>query len=83
LGQLQTVQVAPDRDTLREIAQQTGGQYYDALIADSLDSVYTSIGSQIAWDKKKREVTVAFAAGGAVFLLLASALSAAWFGRLP
>jgi Ca-activated chloride channel family protein len=83
LGELQTVQVAPDRDTLREIAEQTGGRYFDAPTADALDSVYESVGSQIAWDKKKREVTVAFAAGGAVFLLLASALSAAWFGRLP
>jgi Ca-activated chloride channel homolog len=83
LGEMQTVQVAPDRDTLREIADQTGGEYFDAPTAGSLDAVYKSIGSQIAWDKKKREVTVAFAAGGAVFLLLASALSAAWFGRLP
>lgn len=83
LGEMQTVQVAPDRDTLREIADETGGEYFDAPTADSLDAVYASIGSQIAWDTKKREVTVAFAAGGAVFLLLASALSAAWFGRLP
>jgi hypothetical protein len=28
-------------------------------------------------------VTVAFAGAGAVFLLLASGLSALWFGRLP
>jgi hypothetical protein len=39
VGRLLRRQVAPDRDTLREIAQQTGGQYYDAPTADSLDSV--------------------------------------------
>ncbi|HEX2302074.1 MAG TPA: VWA domain-containing protein [Gaiella sp.] len=83
LGELQTVQVAPDRETLQEIAEATGGEYFDAPTEADLEAVYEAIGSQVAWDEEKREVTVAFAAAGALFLLLGSALSALWFGRLP
>ncbi len=83
LGELQTVSVAPDRETLQEIAEQTGGRYFDAPTQADLDAVYEAIGSQVAWDEEEREVTVAFAGAGAVLLLVASSLSALWFGRLP
>ena len=77
-----TVSVAPDRATLERIASETGGTYFDAPTADDL-TVYDAVSSQVAWDEKKQEVTVAFAGAGAVLLLLASGLSARWFGRLP
>jgi Ca-activated chloride channel family protein len=83
LGEPQTVSVAPDRATLQQVADETGGRYFDAPTASDLDAVYDAVGSQVAWDAKKREVTVAFAGAGAVLLLLASGLSALWFGRLP
>lgn len=83
LGEMQTVSVAPDRETLRTIADRTGGRYFDAPTADDLAAVYQAVGSQVAWDTRKREVTVAFAGAGAVLLLVASGLSALWFGRLP
>jgi len=83
LGEPQTVSVAPDRETLQEIAEETGGQYFDAPTEEDLNAVYEAIGSQVAWDEEKQEVTVAFAGAGAVLLLLASGLSALWFGRLP
>ncbi len=83
LGEPQTVSVAPDRETLQEIAAETGGEYFDAPTEADLNAVYEAIGSQVAWDEEKQEVTVAFAGAGAFFLLLASGLSALWFGRLP
>ena len=83
LGEPQTVSVAPDRETLEEIAGETGGTYFDAPTEQDLDSVYEAVGSQVAWDEEKQEVTVAFTGAGAVLLLLASGLSALWFGRLP
>ncbi len=83
LGEPQTVSVAPDRETLQEIAEETGGQYFDAPTEQDLNAVYEAIGSQVAWDEEKQEVTALFAGGGAVLLLLASGLSALWFGRLP
>ena len=83
LGEPQTVSVAPDRETLEQIAEETGGTYFDAPTEQDLDSVYEAVGSQVAWDEEKQEVTVAFAGAGAVLLLIASGLSALWFGRLP
>jgi Ca-activated chloride channel family protein len=83
LGEPQTVSVAPDRETLEQIASETGGTYFDAPTEQDLNTVYEAVGSQVAWDKEKQEVTVAFAGAGAVLLLLASGLSALWFGRLP
>ena len=83
LGELQTVSVAPDRETLEQIAEETGGTYFDAPTEQDLDAVYEAVGSQVAWDEEKQEVTVAFAGAGAVLLLLASGFSALWFGRLP
>lgn len=83
VGELQTVSVAPDRETLRQIAEETRGRFFDAPTEADLKAVYEEIGSQVAFDEEKREVTVAFAAAGAVFLLLGSALSALWFGRIP
>jgi Ca-activated chloride channel family protein len=83
LGEPQTVSVAPDRETLQTIAEDTGGEYFDAPTEDDLNAVYEAIGSQVAWEEEKQEVTVAFAGAGAALLLLASGLSALWFGRLP
>jgi Ca-activated chloride channel family protein len=83
LGEPQTVSVAPDRETLEQIASETGGTYFDAPTEQDLNAVYEAVGSQVAWDKEKQEVTVVFAGAGAVLLLLASGISAFWFGRLP
>ena len=82
-GQMQTVNVPPDPTTLRQIAEQTGGRFFEAPTEADLQAVYEEIGSQVSWDDEERELTAAFAAGGAVFLLIGASLSALWFGRIP
>ena len=49
--------------------------------AARLQSVYRELGTRLARDRKRVEVTSAFAAGGAVLLLIGSALSSLWFRR--
>jgi Ca-activated chloride channel homolog len=83
LGDVQTVPVPPDKETLQEVAQRTGGQSFEAPTAKQLSAVYTSLGSRVGYDTKYHELTAAFAGAGGLLLLLGSALSAAWFGRLP
>jgi Ca-activated chloride channel homolog len=80
-GLTQKVVVAPDSAALRQIAQETGGTFSQAPDAESLKSVYRDLGTRLAKDPKRVEVTSAFAAGGAVLLLLGGALSTAWFRR--
>jgi Ca-activated chloride channel homolog len=83
LGVSQTVRVPPDRETLRRIAQITGGEYFDAPDAKKLGNVYKSLGSSIGYVKVKRDVTQGFAGAGLGLMLLGGVLSLFWFGRLP
>jgi Ca-activated chloride channel homolog len=80
-GLKERVVVAPDVDTLRAIARTTGGSFSEAPDAAKLESVYRELGTRLATDRKRVEVTSAFAAGGAVLLLLGSGLSSLWFRR--
>lgn len=80
-GLTQQVVVAPDVETLRQVADETGGTFAEAPNAERLESVYRELGTRLASEPKKVEVTSAFAAGGAVLLLLGGALSTLWFRR--
>jgi len=80
-GLKQRVVVAPDADSLKQIAKDTGGTFAEAPSAEKLKEVYRSLGTRLAKDPKRVEVTSAFAAGGAVLLLLGGAFSTFWFRR--
>ena len=80
-GLRQRVVVTPEPQTLRLIARTTGGLFSEAPGATPLEQVYRELGTRLAHDRKRVEVTSAFAAGGAVLLLLGGALSSHWFRR--
>ena len=74
--------VPPDPATLAKIAKLTGGRAFTAGDVAALDQVYERLGSQVATEKQKLEVTNLFA-GGALALMVLSALSSIRsFGRL-
>jgi Ca-activated chloride channel homolog len=77
------LRVPPDPEALRQIAQASGGQAFEASDGDQLTAVYERLGSQLGTREETREVTAAFAAVG--ILLLGGALigSVRGFGRLP
>jgi len=75
--------LAPDPATLRAIAQQTGGKFYEARNAGAVKGAYAKLGSSLARVPGHREVTDAFIGGAAVLLLLALGLSTLWAPRLP
>jgi Ca-activated chloride channel family protein len=82
-GNVEIVSVPPDRDTLRRIAQQTGGRYFDAPTADDLREVYQEIGSQVGYVQEQQELTYLFAGAAGLFMLVGAGLSAFWFNRFP
>lgn len=82
-GVTQTYNVPPDPDTLRRVAEETGGRFFEAPTEEDLEAVYQEIGSQVSYEDEERELTAAFAAAGAVLLLIGGSLSALWFGRIP
>ena len=75
--------VPPDPETLRKIAEASGGRAYSAQDDQQLSTIYRTLGSQLGTRDVKREVTAAFAIGGLVLLLGAAAASMRWAGRLP
>ncbi len=82
-GNEQVIPVPPDRETLSQVAETTGAQFFDAPTEQALEQVYASLGSKIGTTTEERDVSYLFAAGGAALLLVAGGLSLAWFSRLP
>jgi Ca-activated chloride channel homolog len=77
------VPVPPDPDTLRAIANRTGGEFFAARNAESLKDAYSQLGSRLGRKPGKTEITYGFLAAAAGLLIAAGLLSAAWSPRLP
>jgi Ca-activated chloride channel homolog len=82
-GGPRTVPVPPDPETLRQIAATTGGKFFAARTADSLEAAYSKLGSQLGRKPGRSEITYGFLAAAAALLVAAGILSAAWSPRLP
>jgi Ca-activated chloride channel family protein len=82
-GQLQTLQVPPDTETLAAIAEMTGARFFDAPTAQDLAQIYENLGSRVGFTDEQREVTQLFAAAGLLFVLAGAGLAAHWFNRFP
>jgi Ca-activated chloride channel homolog len=75
--------VPPDPETMRRIADLSGGRAFEVDDADELGGLYEDLGSRVATETEKREITVAFAAGGILLLVAAAALGVRATARLP
>lgn len=78
-----TVKVPVDGAALKEIADATGGKFFNAATAEQLKSVYEDIGSSVGYTTELRSVAGWFIGGALLILTLTSALSLVWFSRLP
>lgn len=78
----ETDRVPVDTDTMRQIAQGTGGSYHSAASVAELRSTYADIGSQVGYTVARREVTVWVVGIGAVLAFVAAGLSLLWGNRL-
>ncbi len=67
-----------DEATLKEIASMTGGEYYTASSAQELQKVLDSLPTYLIMKHDINEISVLFAAIGALLALLAIALSLLW-----
>jgi Ca-activated chloride channel family protein len=83
VGGYRTVQVPPDRKTLKQVADTTGGKFFATADSKKLSEIYKSLGTRIGFRKERHELTAAFAAGGLALMMLGGAFSLLWFGRLP
>ncbi len=77
------IPVPPDPETLKAIAVRTGGQFFAAQSAKSLQSAYSKLGSHLGRKPGRSEITYGFLAAAALLLVAAGVLSALWSPRLP
>lgn len=81
-GFIERIQVPPNPTLLRTMAGQTGGRFFEEPDDGDLKTVADDLHSRLAWEPKETEITVAFAAGAAVFLLASGGLAVGWFRRV-
>ncbi|MBI3244303.1 MAG: VWA domain-containing protein [Chloroflexi bacterium] len=72
-----------DEAMLQQIAQLTGGAYYNAQDEEDLRAIYENIDPQLVIKPETMEVTSIFAGVSILLLLVGGALSLWWFSRLP
>lgn len=72
-----------DEETLRQIAQMTNGNYYNASNENDLKSIYENLDTRLVLKTEKTEITAVFTGIGILFALFAGTLSLIWFNRLP
>jgi Ca-activated chloride channel family protein len=77
------LRVPPRPDTLQQLAQATGGQFYAVRDDARLRQIYEHLASRLGSRNESREISDYFAGGSAALLLFGGALSALWFRRVP
>lgn len=77
------IRVPPNAETLRQIAEVSGGKALAATDAEGLRRVHQDLASRLGTRREEREVGDWFAGGAAAFLVAGGALSALWFRRVP
>ena len=79
----EAIPVPPDLDAMQEIAEDTGGIFFEAESENELAAAYEDLGSSIGFETEQRPITEWFIGAALIALLLAAALSLFWFARLP
>ena len=78
-----SVRTRLDEATLKQIADDTGGQYFNASNERDLKAVYENLTTQLVFRQQRTEITAILTAIAAVLSITAAALSLFWFNRLP
>ena len=72
-----------DEDTMKGIAEMTGGRYLTATSEAELTKVYDELAREREFEEQKTEVTFLVTAGALVLSVIGGLLSLLWFNRLP
>ncbi len=72
-----------DEDTLRSVAEQTKGRYFNAQDESDLKQIYDELSRERRIEKKEMEVTFALTGAALLLSIVAGGLGLLWFNRLP
>lgn len=70
-------------DVLVQIAELTGGRYYNARSIEDFRAIYNDVGLQMTLEPRRIEITAVLAGIGLVLVLSGGLMSLLWFGRMP
>lgn len=77
------IPVPVNEAALAEIADGTGGDFFEAATTDELTAIYTDIGSAVATEEARVNVGSWFAGRAMLLILIAAGLSLIFSNRLP
>ncbi|HSZ68969.1 MAG TPA: VWA domain-containing protein [Solirubrobacteraceae bacterium] len=77
-----TIPVPVQSRELAQVAALSGGRAYTAADAGHLSAIYKQLSARLSHRSERRDLTPYFLGAGLALLLLGSALSLSWFGRL-
>jgi Ca-activated chloride channel family protein len=75
--------VPVDDDSMREIAQLSGGEFYKAASAEQLQKVYDTLGEQIGYETKRQDASRPWVVLGTVAAIVAAGSALLLGQRLP
>ncbi|PIE21073.1 MAG: magnesium chelatase [Arachnia propionica] len=75
--------VAPDTETLREIAEASGGEALSANSPSALTDAYKKVGSSVGYEEVKKPITVQYAFGALGFAIVAALGAVMMAARWP
>lgn len=81
-GEGWSIRVRLDEDALRQIAQETKGEYFHAGSAAELETVYGLLNSKLVMEKQETEITALVTLAASLLALAAGFLSLLWFNRI-
>jgi Ca-activated chloride channel family protein len=71
-----------DEQSLKGIADRSGGEYFKAETGTDLQGIYETLSSNLVLERERTELTVFFSAFAGLMVLAASVLSMLWFNRM-
>ncbi|HEY0700939.1 MAG TPA: VWA domain-containing protein, partial [Micromonospora sp.] len=77
------IQVPVDGQSLKAVAEATGGGYHEAGSSEELRAVYEDIGTSVGYRKERQDVSARFIGIGLLLAMAAATGSMVWFSRLP
>jgi len=81
--QNEPIAVPVNEDALAEIADATGGEFYEAATTEQLTEIYADIGSAVATEEQQVIVSAWFSGRAMLLIMLAAGLSLFFSNRLP
>ncbi len=79
----ETIPVPVNTVALQQVAEGTGGTFFEAVSGEELQQAFEDIGSAIAFETEQRELALWFVGLGLLLAVAAGGGSLFWFSRLP